>query len=119
MIDAFIYDGVRTPFGHHAGVLAAVRPDDLLAGTVATLMARSPFRGEDVEDVIVGCTNQAGEDCRNVARRAGLLAGLPVEVAGLTVNRLCASGLAAVVDASRAVAPAARATCSSPGEWRA
>ena len=104
MIDAFIYDGIRTPFGRHAGALAAVRPDDLLAGTVATLMARSPFRGEDVEDVIAGCTNQAGEDCRNVARRAGLLAGLPVEVAGMTVNRLCASGLAAVVDASRAVA---------------
>ena len=104
MIDAFIYDGIRTPFGRHAGALAAVRPDDLLAGALATLMARSPFRGEDVEDVIAGCTNQAGEDCRNVARRAGLLAGLPVEVAGMTVNRLCASGLAAVVDASRAVA---------------
>ncbi len=104
MIDAFIYDGIRTPFGRHAGALAAVRPDDLLAGTIATVMARSPFRGEDVEDVIAGCTNQAGEDCRNVARRAGLLAGLPVEVAGMTVNRLCASGLAAVVDASRAVA---------------
>jgi acetyl-CoA C-acetyltransferase len=104
MIDAFIYDGIRTPFGRHAGALAAVRADDLLAGTVATLMARSPFRGEDVEDVIAGCTNQAGEDCRNVARRAALLAGLPVEVAGMTVNRLCASGLAAVVDASRAIA---------------
>ena len=104
MTDAFIYDGVRTPFGRHAGALASVRPDDLLAGPIATLMARSPFRPEDVEDVIAGCTNQAGEDCRNVARRAGLLAGLPVEVAGMTVNRLCASGLAAVVDASRAVA---------------
>ena len=104
MTDAFIYDGVRTPFGRHAGALAPVRPDDLLAGPIATLMARGPFRPEDVEDVIAGCTNQAGEDCRNVARRAGLLAGLPVEVAGMTVNRLCASGLAAVVDASRAVA---------------
>ena len=104
MTDAYIYDGVRTPFGRHAGGLSPVRPDDLLAGPIATLMARSPFRPEDVEDVIVGCTNQAGEDCRNVARRAGLLAGLPVEVAGMTVNRLCASGLAAVVDASRAVA---------------
>ena len=104
MLDAYIYDGIRTPFGRHAGALAAVRPDDLLAGTLATLMARSSFRGEDVEDVIVGCANQAGEDCRNVARRAGLLAGLPVEVAGMTVNRLCASGLAAVVDASRAIA---------------
>ena len=104
MIDAYIYDGVRTPFGRHAGALSPVRPDDLLAGPIATLMARSPFSPEDVEDVIAGCTNQAGEDCRNVARRAGLLAGLPVEVAGMTVNRLCASGLAAVVDASRAVA---------------
>ena len=104
MTEAFIYDGVRTPFGRHAGALAPVRPDDLLAGAVAALMARSPFRAEDVEDVVVGCTNQAGEDCRNVARRAGLLAGLPVEVAGMTVNRLCASGLAAVVDAARTVA---------------
>ena len=104
MTDAYIYDGVRTPFGRHAGGLSPVRPDDLLAGPIATLMARTPFRPEDVEDVIAGCTNQAGEDCRNVARRAGLLAGLPVEVAGMTLNRLCASGLAAVVDASRAVA---------------
>jgi len=104
MTDAFIYDGVRTPFGRHAGALASVRPDDLLAGTISTLLARSPFSPDQFEDVIVGCTNQAGEDCRNVARRAGLLAGLPVEVAGLTVNRLCASGLAAVVDAARAVA---------------
>ena len=104
MTEAFIYDGLRTPFGRHAGALASVRPDDLLAGAVAALLARSPFRAEDVEDVVVGCTNQAGEDCRNVARRAGLLAGLPVEVPGMTVNRLCASGLAAVVDAARAVA---------------
>ena len=65
MNNAFIYDGVRTPFGRHAGALAAVRPDDLLAGTIATVMGRSPFRGEDVEDVVIGCTNQAGEDCRN------------------------------------------------------
>lgn len=104
MKDAFIYDGVRTPFGRHAGALAAVRPDDLLAGAIASLMKRTSFRGEDVEDVVIGCTNQAGEDCRNVARRAGLLAGLPVEVAGMTVNRLCSSGLAAVLDASRSIA---------------
>ena len=104
MTEAFIYDGLRTPFGRHAGALAPVRPDDLLAGAIAALLARSPFRPEDMEDVVVGCTNQAGEDCRNVARRAGLLAGLPVEVAGMTVNRLCASGLAAVADAARAVA---------------
>jgi len=103
MTDAFIYDGIRTPFGRHAGALSSVRADDLLAGTIRTLMDRSPFEGHQVEDVIAGCTNQAGEDCRNVARRAGLLAGLPVEVAGMTVNRLCASGLAAVVDAARAI----------------
>ena len=104
MIDAFIYDGLRTPFGRHAGALAPVRPDDLLGDLVGALVERSPFAPDRFEDVIAGCTNQAGEDCRNVARRAGLLAGLPVEVAGMTVNRLCASGLAAVVDASRAVA---------------
>lgn len=103
MTDAFIYDGIRTPFGRHAGALSSIRADDLLAGTIRTLLDRSPFAGQDVEDVIAGCTNQAGEDCRNVARRAGLLAGLPVEVAGMTVNRLCASGLAAVVDAARAI----------------
>jgi len=81
-----------------------MRADDLLAGTIRTLLKRGPFEGRHVEDVVVGCTNQAGEDCRNVARRAGLLAGLPVEVAGMTVNRLCASGLAAVVDAARSIA---------------
>ena len=104
MIDAFIYDGIRTPFGRHAGDLAPVRPDDLLATSIKTLVDRSPFPAAGIEDVIAGCTNQAGEDSRNVARRAALLAGLPVEVAGITVNRLCASGLAAVVDASRAIA---------------
>ena len=103
-LDAYIYSGIRTPFGRHAGALAPVRPDDLLAKSIGILIEKSPFSGDDVEDVIAGCTNQAGEDSRNVARRAGLLAGLPVEVAGMTVNRLCASGLAAVVDASRAVA---------------
>ena len=102
--DAYIYSGVRTPFGRHAGALAAVRPDDLLAGSIRAALDRSPFSGADVEDAIVGCTNQGGEDSRNVARRAALLAGLPIEVAGMTVNRLCASGLAAVLDAGRAVA---------------
>lgn len=103
-IDAYIYAGLRTPFGRHAGALAAVRPDDLLAGSIRAVLDRSPFSKADVEDVIVGCTNQSGEDSRNVARRAALLAGLPIEVAGMTVNRLCASGLAAVLDAGRAVA---------------
>jgi acetyl-CoA C-acetyltransferase len=103
MMDAYIYDGLRTPIGRHAGVLAPVRPDDLLAGVIATVVKRNPFKSEQYEDVVVGCTNQAGEDARNVARQAGLLAGLPVETAGQTVNRLCGSGLAAVLDASRAV----------------
>ncbi|MBF5042007.1 3-oxoadipyl-CoA thiolase [Aggregicoccus sp. 17bor-14] len=103
-LDAFLYDGLRTPFGRHAGALAPVRPDDLLAGCIRALLARSGFKPEQVEDVIAGCTNQSGEDSRDVARHALLLAGLPVEVAGLTVNRLCGSGLAAVADAARAAA---------------
>ena len=103
MMDAYIYDGLRTPIGRHAGTLAPVRPDDLLAGVIATVVKRNPFKSEQYEDVIAGCTNQAGEDARNVARHAALLAGLPVETAGQTVNRLCGSGLAAVLDASRAV----------------
>ena len=102
MMDAYIYDGLRTPIGRHAGALAPVRPDDLLAGVIAAVVKRNPFKLEQYEDVVVGCTNQAGEDARNVARHAGLLAGLPVEAAGQTVNRLCGSGLAAVLDASRA-----------------
>jgi acetyl-CoA C-acetyltransferase len=103
MLDAYIYDGLRSPIGRHAGGLAPVRPDDLAAEVIRALVARSAFKPEDVEDVILGCTNQAGEDSRNVARHAALLSGLPVEVAGQTVNRLCASGLAAVLDAARSV----------------
>jgi acetyl-CoA C-acetyltransferase len=103
VLDAWIYDGLRTPFGRHAGALAPVRPDDLLAGVMRALLARSPWKPEAVEDVYVGCTNQAGEDSRNVARHAALLAGFPVTTPAQTVNRLCASGLAAVVDAARAV----------------
>jgi acetyl-CoA C-acetyltransferase len=102
-MDAYIYDGLRTPFGRHAGGLAPVRPDDLLAGVIKALFEKGKFRAEDVEDVIVGCTNQAGEDSRNVARHAALLAGLPVHTAGLTVNRLCGSGMAALADAARAI----------------
>ncbi len=103
MLDAYIFDGIRTAFGRHGGALAPVRPDDLMARTIAGLLARHEGWRTEIDDVIVGCTNQAGEDCRNVGRRAALLAGLPVEVAGITVNRLCASGLAAVIDAARAV----------------
>jgi acetyl-CoA C-acetyltransferase len=104
MQDAYIYDGLRTPIGRHAGGLAPVRPDDLLAGVIKELLQKGPFEPADVEDAIVGCTNQAGEDARNVARHAALLAGLPTAVAGMTVNRLCGSGLAAVIDAGRAAA---------------
>lgn len=100
---AFIYDGGRTAFGRHAGALAPVRPDDLLAHTIRTVVERNPFPAESYEDVIMGNTNGAGEDCRNVARFASLLAGMPVTVAGLTVNRLCGSGLAATLDAARGV----------------
>ena len=102
MLDAYLYQGLRTPFGRHAGALATVRPDDLLAGVVRALMTRSAIPGTAIEDVIAGCTNQAGEDSRNVARHAALLAGLPSSVAGMTVNRLCGSGLAAILDAAHA-----------------
>jgi len=103
MLDAYIYAGLRSPIGRHAGKLAAVRPDDLVATVIREVLARSPFEGADVEDVILGCAAQAGEDSRNVARHAALLAGLPTTVAGQTVNRLCGSGLAAVLDSARAV----------------
>ncbi len=103
MLDAYIYAGLRTPFGRHGGALAPVRPDDLVARVIRKLVEDSPFAAEDIEDVILGCTCQAGEDARNVARHAVLLAGLPVEVPGQTVNRLCSSGLAAVLDAARAI----------------
>lgn len=102
-MSAYIYDGLRTPFGRHAGGLAKVRPDDLLASVIKALVERNAFAPDAYEDVIAGCTNQAGEDARNLARHAGLLAGLPVETGGLTVNRLCGSGLAAVIDAARAI----------------
>ena len=104
MLDAYVYDGLRTPIGRHAGALAPVRPDDLLGGVIKTLVERNPFKAQDYEDSVIGCTNQAGEDARNVGRNAALLAGLPVETAGLTLNRLCGSGLAAVLDVSRAAA---------------
>ncbi|SFY19557.1 3-oxoadipyl-CoA thiolase [Azotobacter vinelandii] len=103
MLDAYLYDGLRSPFGRHAGKLATVRPDDLIATVMQELVARSPFRAEQIEDVILGCTSQAGEDSRNVGRNALLAAGLPPSVPGQTVNRLCASGLAAVLDSARAI----------------
>ena len=104
MSQAFICDAIRTPFGRYGGALSSIRADDLAALPIKALMARHP--GLDwaaVEDVIYGCANQAGEDNRNVARMAGLLAGLPLEVPGVTVNRLCGSGLDAVGTAARAI----------------
>lgn len=103
LTEAFIYDGGRSAFGRHGGSLATIRPDDLLADIIKSVVARNAFPAEAYEDVIMGNTNQAGEDCRNVARFAALRAGLPVEVAGLTVNRLCASGLAATLAAANGV----------------
>jgi len=103
MLDAYIYEGVRTPFGRHAGALARVRPDDLLADAIKNLMKKSAFKPEQIEDIIVGCANQAGEDSRCVARHAGLVAGLPVETPGTVLQRNCASGLGALVHAAHAI----------------
>ncbi|MPS60189.1 3-oxoadipyl-CoA thiolase [Acinetobacter sp.] len=103
MLNAYIYDGLRSPFGRHAGELASIRPDDLAATVIQKLLEKTGVPGADIEDVILGDTNQAGEDSRNVARNALLLAGLPVTVPGQTVNRLCASGLSAVIDSARAI----------------
>jgi 3-oxoadipyl-CoA thiolase len=104
MPEAFICDAIRTPIGRYAGALASVRTDDLAAVPLRALRERNPRMDfEAVEDVIFGCANQAGEDNRNVARMASLLAGLPVEVPGTTVNRLCGSGMDAVSIAARAI----------------
>src|SRR3954469_24350206 len=104
MKEVFVIDAVRTPIGKYGGSLSTVRPDDLLAHVIKELIARNPSVDvNEIEDVIAGAANQAGEDNRNVARMAALLAGLPVTVAGNTVNRLCASGLQAIMDASRAI----------------
>jgi 3-oxoadipyl-CoA thiolase len=105
MKTAYIVDGVRTPIGSFTGSLSAVRADDLAAHTIAELMRRHPeIPPDEIADVVLGCANQAGEDNRNVARMASLLAGLPTSVPGETVNRLCASGMNAVVNAGRAIA---------------
>ena len=102
--EAWIVCALRTPFGRYGGALASVRPDDLAAVVIRALVDRSGIDPAAIEDVILGCANQAGEDNRNVARMAALMAGLPVEVAGLTVNRLCGSGLQAVNSAAHAIA---------------
>src|SRR3990172_8938785 len=103
MTEAVIVSAVRTPIGALGGALAAVRPDDLAALVVAEALRRAAVDPAAVEEVYFGCANQAGEDNRNIARMATLLAGLPVEVAAVTFNRLCASGLAAVNAAARAI----------------
>ncbi|MCC9167964.1 3-oxoadipyl-CoA thiolase [Pontibacter harenae] len=104
MKEAYIIDGIRTPIGNFGGTLSTIRPDDMAALVIKELMKRNPsVDGAEIADVILGCANQAGEDNRNVARMALLLAGLPFSVPGETINRLCASGLSAAVAASRAI----------------
>src|SRR5919107_2875746 len=103
MPDAWIVDALRTPIGRYGSELASVRPDDLAARVIGAAVERNQIDGSAIEDVYFGCTNQAGEDNRNVARMGALLAGLPVEVPGVTVNRLWASGLEAVAQAARAI----------------
>ena len=105
METVYIIDAVRTPIGKYGGALSGVRPDDLLANVIRALVERNPTMDVNaIEDVIAGAANQAGEDNRNVARMAALLAGLPITVAGNTVNRLCASGLQAIMDSARTIA---------------
>ena len=103
MTEAVIVDAIRTPIGALGGILAGVRPDDLAAHVIKAILERNQLDPNFIEEVYLGCANQAGEDNRNVARMAALLAGLPVEVAGVTVNRLCASGLNAINQAARAI----------------
>jgi 3-oxoadipyl-CoA thiolase len=101
---AFLIDGIRSPFGRYGGGLAGVRADDLAAQVIAALVAKTNLPADRIDDVILGCANQAGEDNRNVARMSALLAKLPVAVPGVTVNRLCGSGMQAIADAARLVA---------------
>jgi 3-oxoadipyl-CoA thiolase len=103
MLDAFICDFVRTPIGRYEGALSRVRPDDLAAAVIKHLVERNGAISDAVDEVFLGCANQAGEDNRNIARMASLLSGLPATVPGVTVNRLCASGLDAVAAAARAI----------------
>lgn len=103
-MEAYIIDAMRTPVGKYGGTLSSVRPDDLAAVVIKALLQRNPqIAPQEIEDVVFGAANQSGEDNRNVARMAALLAGLPVSVGGVTVNRLCASGLQAIADATRAI----------------
>ncbi len=116
MKSAYILDILRTPIGKYGGALSSVRPDDLAALVIRKVLERNKsVSPEEIEDVIFGAANQAGEDNRNVARMAALLAGLPVSVAGVTVNRLCASGLQSIIDASRAIRLAEADVCIAGG----
>ena len=103
MLEAYIYDGARTPFGRQDGALSRVRPDDMLGDVIKAVVARSGFSPESIDDVNVGCAGQAGEDSRNVARHALLRAGLPIEVPGNTLNRLCGSGMNSIIAAAHAI----------------
>ncbi|MBV8889278.1 MAG: 3-oxoadipyl-CoA thiolase [Alphaproteobacteria bacterium] len=103
MLDAYIYTGLRTPFGRHAGSLAKMRPDDMLASVIAAVVEKSGFDAARIEDVVVGCANQAGEDSRCVARHAALVAGLPIEIPGSVLQRNCGSGLNAIANAAQAI----------------
>lgn len=114
---AYLVGGVRTPFGRYGGALANVRTDDLAAHVISALLERyASLDPAEIDEVVLGAVNQAGEDNRNVARQAGLLAGVPVSVPGVTVNRLCASGLEAVLYASRAIR-CGEAVWWWPEEW--
>ena len=103
MLEAYIYDGARTPFGRQDGALSRVRPDDMLGEVIKAVVKRSGFAPESFDDVNIGCVSQAGEDSRNVGRHAMLLAGLPIEVPANTINRLCGSGMNALITAAHAI----------------
>ncbi len=111
MKEAVIVEAVRTPMGRHGGILKDIRTDDLAAYIIAKLVEKTRINKDEIEDVYFGCTNQAGEDSRNVARNASLLAGLSYTIPGATINRLCGSGLEAINQAGRAVETAV------PGSW--
>ncbi|HVB17486.1 MAG TPA: 3-oxoadipyl-CoA thiolase [Stellaceae bacterium] len=103
MLDAYLYTGLRSPFGRHAGALARLRPDDMLASVIARVVAESGFAPDTIEDVVVGCANQGGEDSRCIARHAALVAGLPIEIPGSVLQRNCGSGLNAIAVAAQAI----------------
>ncbi len=103
MKGAVIVEAIRTPLGRHGGILKDIRPDDMAADLINKIVQRTGINREEIEDVYIGCTNQAGEDSRNIARNASLLAGLPYTIPGATINRLCGSGLEAINQAGRAI----------------